>query len=116
LLNLFEQEVNIDFGKVSLDTLFILLPKLIVNNLELASGFEIDSKNEIVRAKITNSVYKALYSREKPLKSIQTIGCPLASAVACALTETTGKLVVIDAIKLSLKSQKIEVQYQLLEG
>ncbi len=116
LLNLFEQEVKTDFGKVSLDDLFIILPKLIVNNLELASGFEIDSRDKVVRVKITNSVYKDLYSHEKPLKSIQHIGCPLVSAVACALSETTGKLVVIGTINLSLKSQKIEVQYQLLEG
>jgi hypothetical protein len=44
------------------------------------------------------------------------MGCPLTSAVACALAKTTGKLVVIIKDAISPDSKTIEVWYQTLEA
>jgi len=116
LVNLFEKELRADFTKLDLDGLYNSLPTVIVNNLELASGFEIDAEKELIHVKITDSVYKDLYFQERKLKSVHSVGCPLTSAVACVLAKTTGKLVTITKSKISLDLKTIEVWYQTLEG
>jgi len=116
LLNLFEKELRADFTKIDLDGLYNSLRTVILNNLELASNFEIDAEKELIRVKVTDSVYKDLYSIEHKLKSIHSVGCPLTSAVACALAKTTGKLVTIAKSNISSDLRTIEVWYQTLEG
>jgi len=116
LVSLFEKELRADFTKIDLDSLYNSLPKVIVNNLELASNFEIDAEKELIHVKITESGYKDLYSKEHKLKSVHSVGCPLTSAVACALAKTTGKLVTITKSNISPDSKTIDVWYQTLEG
>ena len=116
LVSLFEKELRADFTKIDLDSLYNSLPTVIVNNLELASNFEIDAEKELIHVKITDSVYKNLYSIEHKLKSVHSVGCPLTSVVACALAKTTGKLVVITNSNVSPDLKTIEVWYQTVEG
>jgi hypothetical protein len=105
-----------DFTKLDLDGLYNSLPTVIMNNLELASGFEMDAEKEHIHVKIIDSVYKDLYSLEHKLKSVHSVGCPLTSAVACAIAKTTGKLVTITKSRISPDLKTIEVWYQTLEG
>jgi len=72
-------------------------------------------KNQ-VHLKIFDSIYKNLYSREQNLKSAHFLGCPLVSAIACAIAKTTGKIVTIDKDSLSPDGQTIEVWYRFIEG
>jgi len=116
LVNLFEKELRSDFTKIDLDGLYNSLSTVVVNNLELASNFEMDAEKELIHVKISDSVYKHLYSREHKLKSVHSVGCPLTSAVACALTKTTGKLVTIAKSNISPDLKTIEVWYQKVEG
>jgi len=116
LASFFEKELRADFTKIDLDSLYNSLPTVIVNNLELASNFEIDAEKELIHVKITDSVYKNLYSIEHKLKSVHSVGCPLTSVVACALAKTTGKLVVITNSNVSPDLKTIEVWYQTVEG
>jgi len=116
LVDLFEEELKSQFTHIDLDRLCSRLPTIIVNNLELATEFEINTENNFIHAKIVDSVYKDLYSSEKSFKSIHSIGCPLTSAVACALAKTTAKLVTIVKDAVSPDLQTIEVWYQTLEA
>jgi len=116
LVNLLEKELKAEFTQISLDQLYSSLPTVIVNNLELAREFEINPENNLIRVKIVDSVYKDLYSSEQGLKSIHSIGCPLSSAVACALAKTTGKMVTIVKDIVSPDLQTIEVWYKTLEA
>ena len=116
LVSLFEKELGADFTKIDLDGLYKSLSTVIMNNLELASNFEIDAEKELIHVKITESVYKDLYSKEHKLKSVHSVGCPLTSAVACALAKTTGKLVTITKSDISPDLKTIEVWYQTVEG
>ena len=115
LVSLFEKELRAEFTKIDLAG-YNSLPTVIVNNLELASNFEIDAEKELVHVEITDSVYKNLYSKEHKLKSVHSVGCPLTSAVACALAKTTGKLVTIAKINISPDLKSIDVWYQTVEG
>lgn len=116
LVSLFEKELRADFTKIDQDSFYNSLPTVVVNNLELASNFEIDAEKELIHVKITDSVYKDLYSIEHKLKSVHSVGCPLTSAVACALAKTTGKLVTITKSNISPDLKTIDVWYQTVEG
>ena len=116
LVSLFERELKTEFTQINLDELYDALPTIIVNNLELAKEFEINSEKDLIHIKIIDSVYKDLYSREQGFKSIHSVGCPLTSAIACALAKTTGKLVAIVKDMISPDSKTIEVWYQTLEA
>ena len=116
LVNLFEKELKTEFTQINLERLYNSLPTIIVKNLELAKELEINPENDLVHIKVVDSAYKDLYSREQGFKSVHSIGCPLTSAIACALAKTTAKLVTIvkDAVSPDLKT--IEVWYQTLEA
>jgi hypothetical protein len=116
LVNLFEKELRTDLTKIDQESFYDGLPTVIVNNLGLASNFEIKSEKELIHVKITDSVYNHLYSKNQNLKSIHSIGCPLTSAVTCALAITTGKPVTITKSKISPDLKTIEIWYQLIEG
>jgi len=116
LANLFEKELKTEFTQIDLDTLYNSLPTIIVKNLELATEIEINPEKDLIHVKIIDSVYKDLYSKEQDFKSIHPIGCPLTSAIACALAKTTGKLVAIVKDTISPDSKTIEVWYQTLEA
>lgn len=116
ILAIFEKQLNLDFSKINKEQLYEYLPNLTVEVLEFASKFEVDDENRLVHVKITNSVYQSLYSKEHDLTSVLSVGCPLVSAIACALAKTTGKSVVISKSNISLDLQNIEFWYRIVEG
>lgn len=116
LLQLFEKELKTEFTQIDMERLCDSLPSVILSNLELAREFEINQENGFVHIKIVGSVYEDLYSNEHAFSSIHSIGCPLTSAIACALAKTSGKLISIvkDAISPDLRT--VEVWFQTLEA
>ena len=128
LVNVFEKELNsgigsilpkefgADFTKMDQDSFYEWLPTIIVNHLELASNLEIKPEKDQVYVRITDSVYRSLYSWDRNIKAINSLGCPIISAIACALAMKTGKLVTIKETKTSPDQKIIEVWYQIIEG
>ncbi len=116
LTNLFEKELRTKFTQMNLERLCNNLPNIIVRNLELAKELEMNPESNLIHIKMIESAYKDLYSKEQGFKSIHSIGCPLTSAIACALAIVTAKLVTVakDAASPDLKT--IEVWYQTLEA
>lgn len=114
LLRLLETELRNGLSKISQDDFLDLLPVIVTKNLELASDFEIGIKNNVILVKVQNSVYGDLYS--KNLQSVNDIGCPLVSSVACAIAKNFGKVIAIKEKVLCLSNKRIEVQYQIVEG
>jgi hypothetical protein len=116
LSSVIEKELRAGFTQITLERLFDSLPKVITSNLELAKGYEIKPENELTHVRITGSVYSSLYSREQNLKSVHFLGCPLISAIACALAKATGKLITIAKDNVSYDLQTIDAWYQTLEA
>ncbi|TET65754.1 hypothetical protein E3J49_00810 [Candidatus Bathyarchaeota archaeon] len=116
LLTQFEKELRTDITKLELTDLCDSLPQLILENFQLAKEIEMKTEKNQVHLKIYDSIYKNLYSREQNLKSIHFLGCPLVSAITCAIAKTTGKIVTIHQDKTSLDGQTIEVWYRFIEG
>ncbi len=116
LSNIIEKEIKAGFTSINLERLLNSLPTVVVKNLELAKGFEINRENELIHVKITNSIYKELYSRQQGLRSIHLLGCPLSSAIACAVAQTTGRLTTIAKDKIASDLATLDVWYQTIEG
>ncbi|HVP92557.1 MAG TPA: hypothetical protein VMS94_02310, partial [Acidobacteriota bacterium] len=110
----FEKSMRTDLTKISLDDLCASLPQLIIENFQLAKDVSMRTENSQIHLTVINSIYKDLYQDAK-LNSPRLLGCPLVSAVACAIAKVTGKPVYLQSINVSSDAQLIEALYSLME-
>jgi len=134
LSKLFEKTLGTSFTKVDLEYLQQNLPKLFIEDLEIAENLEIQtkpskaakeltdsvslihSKNDTIHVKIANSIYKDICKEARQLSYIcGAIGCPICSAIACAITKATGKPVIIEKEQTSEDGRNIHTEYHILE-
>jgi hypothetical protein len=115
LLNEFEKEMRTDLTKTSVEDLCETLPQLILENFQLAKEIEMKTENNQVTLKIEDSIFKNLY-REQGLRSVQILGCPLASAAACAVAKASGKTVTLNQVNISPNAETVEITYTLQES
>jgi hypothetical protein len=111
-----EKEMGKDAAKLQLTELCESLPLVVVESLQLAKEMEMKIENNQIYLRMLDPAYKNLYGTEERLKSVHFLGCPIASAVACALAKATGKMVLIQKDNVSPDGQTIEVWYRLIEG
>ena len=116
LLSQIEKELKIDFAKTQLNELCEIMPRFILENFSLAKEMEMELGEGQVYLKTFDSLYKNLYSAENNLKSISLLGCPIVSAVACAIAKASGKTVTIQKQKVSPDGLAIEVWYRIAQG
>jgi hypothetical protein len=117
LKRLFEKTLGTNFTSVDLQYLEQNISKLLVEDLEIAREVKMERKNDRVFVKIENSIYQAICKEAKKHSEIHgSLGCPLCSAIACALAEATGKSVVIEKEQTSDIDQTTKIEYHLLEG
>jgi hypothetical protein len=107
LLDQLENELKLDLTQIDLQTLCETLPQQILENFQLAREIEMKPEDDSVNLKITGSIFRSLYV-EKRLKSVYILGCPLVSALACALAETIGKAVTINALDYNPETDTTE--------
>jgi hypothetical protein len=131
LVNLFEEKLQTSFTRTDLKYLERNLPKLLIEDLEIAEDMQIDlpnsdgtirandaaapaqTKNSTVHVKITTSTYNRIC--KETAKTPSSIGCPLCSAIACAIAKASGKPVTIEETKIDEDGKTIETSYSLLE-
>jgi len=117
LANLYEDELKETFIRADLKYLQDNLRKLFVEDLEIAEDLEVEVRDNRVRVLIKGCIYKDLHEEIEKLESThQSLGCPLCSSLAIAISRTTGKPVIIDENKTSPDDNTIEVHYLILEG
>jgi len=116
LTRLFEESLGTTFTRVDLQYFEQNIPKLLIEDLEIAQNIEIETKDTTVHVKIENSVYKNICKETRKLPNIiGSLGCPLCSALACALAKATGKPVIIEKEQTSEDGLTINIEYRLLE-
>jgi len=115
-LTQFEKELRTDITKLDLKELCETLPPIILENFQLAKEIEMKTEKNQVHLKIFDSIYTNLYGREQNLKSVHFLGCPLISAITCAIAKTTGKIVTIYRDNVSPDGQTIEAWLRFVEG
>jgi len=110
LLAAIEKRTNVDFAKLSLQELCETLPRFFLEVAGLADDIELAITDQSsVKLKLTNSIYKNLYVQENRPKSISLLGCPLVSAITCAIAKTTGKPTIIEEQKTSPQGLRLQV-------
>jgi len=116
LVNLYENELRKDFTKVDLNYLQNNLPKLFIEDLEIAENLEINKEDNTIKVKITGSINKDLCNDARKLPNIcGSLGCPICSSIAIALTRATGKLIFIEKTEVPKDGETIEANFRLLE-
>ena len=115
LLTQFEKKLKGGNKKIQLDDLCEVLPQLIVDDFQLAREIEMKTEENQIYIRIFDSVFKNLYGGRANLKSVHLLGCPLTSAIACAITKTTGKIITIDKDMISSDGETIKVWCRTIE-
>ena len=111
LTKIFERTLETSFTKLDLKALEQNLPKLFVEDLEIAENLEFQMKEDSVHLTITNSIYKDLANLPHVLDKI---GGPICSAIACAITKAAGKPVIIEKIEISEDGKTTDAKFRLL--
>jgi len=142
LSRLLEKSLGTSFTKTDLKDLKQNLPKLFIENLEIAENLELIAEDDIpptkedhsasligtkstrtrskrttIHAKITKPIYKTIFNEaEEPSQIASSIGCPICSAIAIAIAKATRKPVRIRDIKSLEDNDTLEANYEILEG
>lgn len=116
LANLYEEELGKNFVKVDFNYLRSNLPKLLVDDLEIAEDLEISLESDMICVRIKKPLYIDVpeYAQKVP-NSFNIIDHPLSSSIACALARAIGKPVVIEKKGFSNDGKTLEVYYQIIE-
>jgi len=116
LSRLFEKTLGTSFMKVDLQYLEQNMPKLLIEDLEIAQKVEIKTENSRVHVRMENSIFKNFWKEAIKLPNLwRSLGDPLVSAIACALAKATGKPVIIEKNQVSNEGRTIDIEYRLLE-
>jgi O-antigen/teichoic acid export membrane protein len=115
LTKLFETTLETSFTRIDLQYLKQNMPKLFIEDLEIAQNFEIETENDKVRVKIENSAYQNLTKEAMNLPLYKDLGCPISSAIACALAKATGRPITIESQKASQDNKSIVIEYHIVK-
>jgi hypothetical protein len=116
LISQVEKQLRQDFTKIKLEEVFETLPRFLTQDFNLAKEMEMSLSENEVNLKIFDSLYQSLYRLEKMPSSVSFLGCPLASAVACAIAKSLGKIVTIQKQTLSPDGLTLEVRYRFVQS
>jgi hypothetical protein len=116
LARLFEKTLETSFNKVDLEYLQKNMPRLFIEDLEIAENLELQVEKGTVYVRVTNSICKEIHNEGSGYAPmLSKIGCPVCSAIACALTKATGKPITDEGTQLSENGKTIETTYRILE-
>jgi hypothetical protein len=116
ILTQIEEKLKVDFTKIELNELCAVLPTLILQDLNLAKEMAMELKGDQAHLKLVGSLYKDLYNVRNNFKSVDLLGCPIASAVACILAEASGRTVTIQKKQVSPDGVAVDVWYRMVQG
>jgi hypothetical protein len=115
LSRLFETTLGKNFTKVDLQYLRQNMPKLFVEDLEMAQDFEMEIDDDIIRVKIHDSVYTTSdLETEESLRVYSSLDSLLGSAIACTLAKTTNKPIMIENQQNSEDGKDVTIEYRTI--
>lgn len=117
LSRLFEKGLGSSFIKTDLKQIQSKLPKLLVEDLELAQSVEIQIQGNTITLEITGSILDEICRQnDSQPKTHKQVGCLLSSAIACALAKSLGKPVTIQNETRNRETKITHIEYKMLEG
>jgi hypothetical protein len=110
-----EKELKLDFTETSLQELCDVLPKCFNEMFNLSRFSELILTPNGAYFKASGLIYESLYRSESQLKSVSVLGCPVVSAVACALSKASGKVVFIKEYTSSPINCGVHVTFEFIQ-
>ena len=115
LIAYIEKQSQVDFTKMQYNELCDVLPRSIIENLNLGKSMELKCVENGFQLEMVDSLYANLYS-ENSLVSLKLLGDPIVSAVACAIAKASSKTITINKQLFSSKGLTLQVWYEIIEG
>jgi hypothetical protein len=117
LSRLFEKTLGKSFSSSNLMFFIYNIQRLLVDELELAQNVEVEGFKNQVKVTLENSIYSNVYREAtKYSATLNSIGVPLSSALACTLANLTGKPIIIKKHEISEDGKKVSIIYIILES
>ncbi|MGD6808922.1 MAG: hypothetical protein ACQCN3_04410 [Candidatus Bathyarchaeia archaeon] len=117
LLHQIENQLNVDFSTVPTAELCNILPRSMTEMFSLAKEMDMQVVDEsTVRLSMVGVLYESLYKPDDTPKSVSLLGCPVISAVACALAKSSGKAVVIKEQQFWPNTSGLEAVFNFVRG
>lgn len=116
LADLVESKLGFDLRNCGVETLVRTLPKVLVEDLEVARDVETEVKGDLVKFKLVDSIYAGFCRQVLDSSRRCGLGCPMCSALACILAIATGKPVLTEEEKSPPEGETTESYYQLVSG
>lgn len=115
LSKLFEKTLGTYFTDVDLQYLLQNMPKLFVEDLEIAQDFEMEIEDDVIRVKVHDCVYNTSGEETGESSSrYSTLDSPLVSAMACALAKTINKPVMVEKLQTGRDGKDFTVEYHAI--
>ena len=115
LSRLIENELKTNFSTVNLKYLQYNLEKAIVEGLEIAEAFKMESTESTIHIEIKGTVFDNAIQELNEDEKIQYISDPLSSAIACILARSTRRPIIIENIRIESIENTIKIDFRLLE-
>lgn len=113
----FEKEFGMTFLKTSVQDLPIILPKLLVEKLDLAQNLEVTVQENVIKILITDSVFSDVCKKtDNNPQSHEQVGCLLSSALACVLAKIVGKPLVVRSENTNLLDKTVSIDFLVLDN
>jgi hypothetical protein len=115
LVRLFEKTLNTNFTKTDLIYVQRILPRLLIEDLEIAEKVKIETAISTIRVAIENTVFTNLHAKTPDIDDNSHLGSVLTSAIACALAKATGKPIAITNEQTIPSGRATNVEYTIIE-
>jgi len=116
LLELFEKEIGMSFTRTDLAFFEDELPRLLIEDLEIAGAVDVKVEQDLVTVKVTNHIFNRICHEIGKFHRIhESIGSPLCSAIACVLAKAAGELVRIENEEQSRDGRTTTAQYCIIQ-
>ena len=116
LSRLFEEELGFSFTKIDLNQIQNRLPKILVEDMELAENAQVQIQGNTVILEITGSIFNEICHKPIPnQKPTNKSAVFLSSAIACTLAKATGKPLTIQNETRNQETKTTHIEYQILE-
>jgi len=91
------------------------LTRILIENLEVANDFEMNVEGSRVKVRFQDPIYSELFTELRRRTNVAfSVGCPICSAIACLLSETTGRPVAFEGESVSGGGRIMESNYTIL--
>lgn len=116
LTELFERELGTSFTKVDMAYVEQNLPRLLIEDLEVARDLEIKTEGNKITINIKDSVHKNLFKQTKRFANVYgSLGSPLSSAFACAIAKAIGKPITIENETTNEDGKNVKIEYRITD-